>query len=204
MAQTVSGKTPADLILDSRYLVNDADSDAGYFASDTEFLSWFNQARFAVCRDGHGIQETEDIDLATATVNYTPVNDYIDIVGVHYINTSSASKALLRGNINKIGHIYDVNEPTYWDEFDGQLWIYPALDARTTETIKAFQISMPNSTLALTDSIDTPAIFDLSITYFMAAQYYFKEEKYSSHAQMMAKFDEIMYANRLELNDAKK
>lgn len=197
MAQTTSGKTAAEIIAEVRYDVND--SVAPYFASDTEMLQWLNEGRFNVCMDGNALQTAENIDLIADTVEYTPSNEYMKIVAVHYVNASSQTKALKPGSLSQVGMVIDNDEPDYWYDFDGKVGIFPSISSVTTEKVRVFEIPAIDD-LSLTDSIDTPEIFDSALRKYIAKKFYWKDAKYATSANAGGNFDGEVAKSRIELD----
>lgn len=197
MSQTASGKTIAQIITAARYLVNDRTSP--YFSDDDEMLRWGNDGRFQICKDGHGIQTSESIDLVADTLEYTPTANYIKIETVLYTNASSEVIALKQGSPAKISRTFNITDPAYWYEWDGKIGIYPTLSSVTTEKVRPYMITMPTD-LALSGSVDTPAVFDLALTYYIVSQHFFKDHKFAASAQATAKFNDEIVKARLELN----
>ena len=197
MAQTASGKTAAEIIAEVR---NDVNDDATpYFADDIEMLQWLNEGRFYICMDGHGLQTAENIDLVASTVEYTPTNDYAKIVAVQYIDANNDTKALKRGGPFDVGLVVDNDEPDFWYEWDGKVGVYPVLSSVSTEKVRVFEIITPDD-LSLTDSIDTPGIFDQALKKYVRGMFYWKDAKYATKAHAMGEFQEEMAKSRIELD----
>jgi hypothetical protein len=195
--QETSSTTASTIITNARYLLNDNESP--YNFDDSWMLQWLNDAVAKVPKRSRGYQATENIDLIASQLEYTPTQDYTSIEAVVYLNADGLRKALERGSPAELGKIYDVQEPVKWYEFNGKIGIYPLLSSVTTEKVTVYMNVRPDA-LAITDTIETPAIFDTALTWYIVAQALWQDRKYTASQQAMARFDNELYQARVELN----
>jgi hypothetical protein len=195
-SQNTSGKTFADIIDEVRSDVNDYRTP--YFADDGEMLDWLNQAHAQAAKDSSSIQDTETIDLVANQLEYAVTSKYYRLHAVLYVNSASEKKALIKGSPSEVGHIHDVLEPVKYYEFDGKIGVYPTLSSITTETVEVYLSKRVEPDKALTDTIETPAMLDNALVWYVSAMWDFKRKKYSAHAQSMARFEAEIYKARTE------
>lgn len=166
--QTASSTTGATMITLARVIL-DEPSDVKW--SDSDLLSFLNNGMEDIATKTLCYQATENINLVANTIEYTPSNDYIAIIGIVCNPASGKSWGLKKGNIRSRGSTDtdDVDAPVYWYEFAGKVGAYPAYTSVTTETITVYEAKRP-ATITSSQNIVTPAIFDNALLYYIVYQ----------------------------------
>jgi hypothetical protein len=159
-SQLTSSTTGTAFIALARAEYNDATTNT---FSDTEILSYINDGVLDMAVKAQCIQDSESIDLAANTIEYSLSTDFIEVKGVNYVDSTGVIYSLKPGNIALVDpknqEQKNSTRPLYWYEFDGKVGVYPALAARTTETITVYRVELPTA-IAAGGTIPTPRIYD--------------------------------------------
>jgi len=197
--QQTSSSTVADIINLARGLLNDSSSPYFFIDTAAETIGWVQGALLKVCRHSHGPQATETKNLVADTLEYTISSDYVAVDAVQYTNASGTRKALKIGSPAMVGRVEDPGEPVYWYDFDGKLGVFPTKSVITTETVTIYLVDRPEIS-ATSDSITTPAIYDMALAYYVAAMAKMKDLKFAAANQLMAMCERELYKDRVEVN----
>ena len=177
---TTSGKTVANLITETRYILNESASAEGKMWSDTEITAWINDAVRNIVNRTHCLESgiTRHV-LSSGTSEYAIGGSYIFVKDVIYQSGATDYKALTRGGILALGNVTG-DEPSSFYEFNGKVGIYPLKDSEYTtisgSTIYIIAVTLP-STLTGTSSIPTPSAYDRAIIYYTVSQALLKDNK---------------------------
>jgi hypothetical protein len=150
--------TGDEIITRARQLVNEATAS---FWDDTMMIQWVNDGIMDItgktwCTGG----TPEDVTLINDTLEYALSNDYITIITCMYRSDgTNASKSLLRGHPEMVGHVPDPGEPVYWYEFHGKVGIYPTMTAVGSADVQVYQVAAP-AIITGTGNIPIPAFLE--------------------------------------------
>lgn len=182
-SQQASSTLASTIITNARAYLNDTGSSQ--FWNDTELLQWLNDGTVDLVSRSHCLETTEDITLIADQVEYSIVGSYIVVKSVHYINSSSVAKALIRGAPESVGLVSNIGEPAFWYDWSGKLGAYPALTSVTTEKITVYLVTRP-ATVTSGQAITVPAIYDKALTMYVVAQAWAKDRQMGKYAQAMS------------------
>ena len=195
-SQQTSSSTAATIIDNAESLFNDSDND---LASASEMLVWLNNGMVDIVLRSHCLEDTESIDLATDTLEYSITSTYITVKSVYYTDASGTKKGLIKGSPMSVGNVEDVSEPVFWYDWGGKVGIYPTF-TRTTETITVYYVTRPTA-ITSSDNVTTPAIYDLALTYWITAHALLKDRQTGRYAQMMGLYLQEMARIRGDINE---
>ena len=195
-SQQTSSTTAATIINRAESLVNDTEND---LSSAAEMLVWLNDGMVDIVSRTHCLEATEDIDLATSTVEYTVTSTYLTVKAVLYVDADSNTWALKKGSPSSVGQNTAVTTPTYWYEWGGKVGVYPTI-TRTTETITVYYITRPEA-IASSGTVTTPAIYDSALVLYTAAQAHFKDRQTGRYAQLMGLYLQELARLKAELTE---
>lgn len=182
-SQQTSSTTAATIILNARAYLNDEKSSP--FQSDANLLQWLNDGLVDLVSRSHCLETTEDISLVADQTEYSIVGSYIVVKAVHYVNSSSATKSLIRGAPESVGLVGNVGEPAFWYDWAGKIGAYPALTSVTTEKITVYLVTRPTA-ITSTDAVTVPAIYDKALTMYVVAQAWAKDRQAGKYDQAMS------------------
>lgn len=167
-SQQQSGVTTGTIIDQVRDIINEQTAD---FWAETELLHHVNDGIVFIASTSYGTQTTESITLSAGVSQYAISGNYFDIEGVVYnAGSTTYNKGLLRGNIQMIGNVEDVDEPTYWAPFAGSVIILPTPSSTVTGHICTIYYYLRPSDVGLTDTIPLPAIYDYPLVLYAASR----------------------------------
>jgi len=206
-SQRTSSTLVSDLITKVRYLIHEVlttageDSDA-FWKDDEDIIPAIHDGVQDIATRTGCLEETEEIDLASNTVEYSITSTtYIAVNAVVYTDANGKKAGLKRGTPTHIGHEGQEDKPEYWYEFDGKVGVYPMLSARTTEDIKLYMLSLPAAITATTDTIPTPAHYDVALKYYVAAMMFLKDRQISRYDGLMSLYYKILDRYRADFNE---
>uniref|UniRef100_A0A6M3XS62 Uncharacterized protein n=1 Tax=viral metagenome TaxID=1070528 RepID=A0A6M3XS62_9ZZZZ len=174
---STSGKTVANLITETRYILNESTASMW---SDAELTAWINDAVRNISARTHCLESgnTRHV-LSSGTSEYSIGSNYIFVKGVIYQSGSTTFKALKRGKILDVGNMTG-EEPSSYYEFNGKVGIYPLVDSDNTSvsgnTIYILAVTLPD-TLTSLSTIPTPAAYDRAIIYYVVSQALLKDNR---------------------------
>jgi len=206
-SQTTSSTTVADFITDVRYLINEPldtageDSDA-FWKDDEDLLKYINDGCRDIATRTGCLEETESVTLVASTLEYTiSSTTYMVVQAVIYTDASGDKKGLKRGTPTHVGHEGQDDVPEYWYEYDGKVGIYPVLSSVTTETATLYMTTLPAELTTTTDTIPTPAHYDVTLKYYVAAQAFLKDRQISRYDGLMSQYYKIIDRYRADFNE---
>ena len=177
---TTSGKTAANLITETRYILNESASAEGKMWSDTEITAWINDAVRNIVNRAHCLESgiTRHV-LSSGTSEYAIGGSYIYVKGVIYQSGTTTYRALTRGKVLELGNVTG-DAPSSFYEFNGKVGIYPLKDSEFTtvsgNTIYIIAVTLP-STLTSSSTIPTPSAYDRAIIYYVVSQALLKDNR---------------------------
>ena len=188
-----SGKTVQNIIDEARELL--AETSSGFW-TDPKILEWLSNGVLDMVVKTWATGETENITLATDTLEYTITADFIVTAAVIY----DGEKALISGHPTKVGHTPPVGEPTHYYTFDGQMGIYPIAEtANNGKICKAYLIPKPAQITSFSTAIPTPAYLDNSLVQYILSMALFKDRKRADAQGVMAGYDKTLMLYRSDL-----
>lgn len=182
-SQQTSSTLASTIITNARYYLGEATAD---YWSDAELLVYLNKGTLDIVSRTRALESSASIDLVSDTTEYTVTPDYIDITTVIYNNASGDPIGLIHKNPQSVGRL-SPGVPTYWYEWAGKVGIFPALSARTTETVSVYYVSRPSAVTAAS-AVVVPAIYDQALTLYIASQGLLKERQFAKAGQLMAAY----------------
>jgi hypothetical protein len=126
---------------------------------------------------------------------------YVDDVTVY-----STKKGLKQGRPDIVGNIPEdwnepsEGEPSYWYDWGGSLGIYPTLSDVSAEKVTLYLITRPTA-IAASANVTTPAIYDVALVLYIAAQAMLEDLKPTKYLQMMMLYDNELRKMRGDMID---
>lgn len=183
--------TKSDILTEVRALVNEPTAT---MFSDSEINSWIDQAAIDISTKALCYEQTEDITLATDTMEYTPSTaDVLKIYAAHYNNSG-----LIRIHPKAVAHITSVSSgaPVYWYEHHGKVGFYPVPSASESGNTVTIMFSSETD-----DITDIPDEYQPLAILFVASKCKTKEGKFSQAAQLYAQYLNSLYFHRQDLHE---
>ena len=199
--QTSSGKTANDIITNVRQILNETTAS---FWTDAELLDWIDEAVKDIVSKSHCLEDTATIVLSTNTKAYSwsGASDYVIIEpeGVFFLNHNTSKYTKLVNDKTVIGHTSNEGQPTHWYEFGNEVHVWPVpTSAYSGSTIYADYIPVPTKIIATTGNIETPAIYDNAIVWYVVSMAKAKDKNANESAVFMKIYDELVNRYRVDI-----
>lgn len=108
--------------------------------------------------------------------------------------------ALLRGTPEMIGHVEDVDVPTYWFEWDGSVGILPTPGVEeNNKRCTVYFVERPTSVLS-TAATKVPAQYEHLLLYYIVSRALQKDKQWAKAAYYESKYEAILDRFRTDLN----
>lgn len=185
-SQQTSGVLASAIIVRARAYLNEATES---FWLDTELLAWLNDGSMDIVVRTHCLENIETEQLVANQLAYPITENYILIKGVVYNKGSGNEKGLIRGNLQKIGHVRGT-EPIYWIQHEDSVFVYPKPDTDHSgvgHDLDIYTVSRPAS-VASGAAVLTPAYYDRALTLYIAAQGFYKDSQFTKAGRLMAEY----------------
>lgn len=192
-SQARSSKTANSVITEVRYKLNETSAVTPWFWTDTELLQWVDEGIKDLVARTHCLQGTATIVLSTNAMSYTwsGTSPYVAIEDrVFYLNHSSGKYKKLTRNDKVIGKVFDAGPPEYWYEHNNRIWIWPvAVTPYSGSTVYVDYTAMPVGVISSTSPIETPAVYDAALVWYVAAQAKIKQGRYDEAQYFTQKYE---------------
>lgn len=190
---SVSSTTGATIITDiRRYLNEPSTSCTSCFWSDSELLSWINDAQMDIAARTQCIENTVSITVAANTLMYSLNTTYIAVSAVQGYTPGDMTSVygLQRGHARNVGHLQPrtYTKPELWYDWKGYLGVYPILANANGYMLTAYVVGEPTDLSATTSYISTPAIYDRAIKLYAASQALYKGGQYAKASRLMGEY----------------
>jgi hypothetical protein len=172
------------------------------FFSATDMLEYLNDGKLDIVNKTHCLQTTEQITPTASTVESSITTGYIEVEAVQYYD-GTKTVSLKKGSPGLVGLLTeetDTDAPLFWYEFAGKLGVYPILSAVTTQKYIPYLIKRP-TVQAAGDAIDTPAIYDVALKYYMLARMALKDKNTPLYTALMNEYNQELGFYRKDLQD---
>jgi hypothetical protein len=206
--QTTSGVTAQTLVDDAQVYLNDAGND---LCTDQQLLQFLNDGMKDLVALSHCYQTTETITLLSGVTQYDLSTHFMTIKGAIYNGGSTTYNKPLEewdlfdgGEDGKgLGMPEDVGEPVYWDEFAGEIAIWPAPTSSVSGyRVTTYLVAVPSG-VTIDQAIPTPAIYDKALTYYITAQAWYRDRQFGFGDYFMGRYEAEIARYRKDLNIGK-
>uniref|UniRef100_A0A6M3IFN7 Uncharacterized protein n=1 Tax=viral metagenome TaxID=1070528 RepID=A0A6M3IFN7_9ZZZZ len=118
--------------------------------------------------------------------------DYITINTALYYSGTTIYKGLKRGNPQSTGHVSSPKEPMFWYQTGNRIGFYPIPTASISGCSVFVYLTERLSSIAPTDTIPTPAIYDNALVYFVVAQGAYRDVQKTMGDAYMVMYHDIL------------
>jgi len=186
-SQQTSSTTASTIISRARVYLNE---DADGFWLDTELLAWLNDGTLDIVAKTHCLESVETEELVANQLSYPLTSAFLSINAVIYNQGSGVERGLIRGNLQKVGHVKGNGEPIFWVQEQDNVVVYPRPDASHSGTgfdIDVYTVTRP-AVIAADANILVPACYDKALTLYIFAQGFYKDRQFGEGAGFEAKY----------------
>jgi len=191
-SQQASGDTAQDIIDNAKYeYLND--SGGAYWDDDSKLLNILNRGVLQIAAITECLETVEKVLLLTGITEYAISSNYISVKKVIYsgatvIYNSSTLKGLERVDLQVLAHAENIGEPAKYYVWNDYVGIDPVPSSSVSGySVYLYMIERPSS-IALTDDIPTPAIYDHALTLFVAYQAFRKDRQINRSNQLKEEY----------------
>lgn len=199
--QATSGKTADDIITSARSLLNQAEiSGATPFCSDAEMITWIDEGQKDIVSKAQCLKSKATITLATSTMEYSwsGTSDYIKIDFYLYYNGKNYKR--LFKSCESIGHTTKTGSPEYACEAGDKILIWPVpTSAYSGHTVYAYYVPMPTAVTATSSVIETPAIFDEALVWYVVSEATAKDKQWQLSQFYRDKYNQTLDRYRVDI-----
>lgn len=191
-SQQTSGINARTVIDRARVVYND---ESANFVTDSELLEFLNWGLVDIATRSKCIETTENITLISGVTQYLLNDPYISVSGAVYSGLTtypSPYKSVKPTGIDMIGDVEAIGIPDKYVVWDDYIIVLPTPESGASGyTMTVYMAGRP-STVALSGTIPTPAIYDKALSLWVAAHIYLKSENYGGYGVLMKLYAEEM------------
>jgi len=184
-SQQTSGINAQTVIDRARSIYNDVSDN---FVSDSELLAFLNWGLVDIATRSKCLETTETITLQAGVTQYLLSGNYISVEGAVYSGLttySSPYKSVTPTKLDAIGDLEAIGIPDKFVVWDDYIVVLPTPESGASGYNMAVYMAGRPSSVTLSETIPTPAIYDKALSVLVAAHIYLRAENWNGYTTLM-------------------